>query len=287
MSRARAKSRASSVELREYCTVKCKLSGILAGGTPSPALQTLRTEAERAHAMTKMGTFFFKAFCLRDGGVPVVDHSTVTACLQQVSTRYPRGAKGKATELATRMGTFWNEEFSKIYPERVDAVGRSHLKATVADQMMDCLLTNATTHFQSRCRRFLVSRLGMDRREASTVVTDAFRGRWDLVKDLDATETLRRVLPSEPAKGSIRYDMKKSPSRYVEATYRLCVESEKRKAAEKVKEDKLATTTTTAARVQKKQKQNRKGDRDFCFAPLRTSCVPRNIKIDTGLHASS
>ena len=35
-------------------------------------------------------------------------------------------------------------------------------------------------------------------------------------------------------------------------------------------------------RRKKKDKNKKRGeDRDFCFAPLRTSCVPGHVKIDT------
>ena len=113
------------------------------------------------------------------------------ACLQQVSVRSPRGAKGKATDLAAKMETFWNERFSKVYPKKVDVVGKSRVTAAVAEQMADCILTNATTHFESRCRR-LCNLLGVDRKKALVCVENAFRERWDMVR-----ECLQRVMPSD------------------------------------------------------------------------------------------
>lgn len=63
-----------------------------------------------AHDLSKQGTMFFKAFCLSEGDLPpLVDHSVMVASLQQVSIRSPKGTKGKATELAAKMETFWNE----------------------------------------------------------------------------------------------------------------------------------------------------------------------------------
>ena len=175
--------------------------------------------------MTKLGTMFFKAFCLSEGDVPPVNHSTMLACLWQVSTRSTRGVKGKETELAAKMETFWKESFSKVYPNRVDAVGKSRVTAAVAEQMADCILTNATTHFESRCRRLCIL-LGVDRKMALSCIANAFRGRWDLV-DERVREPLHRAIPPDPAKGSVWYDMKTRQSAYVSATFRLCQERAK------------------------------------------------------------
>lgn len=39
--------------------------------------------------------------------------------------------------------------------------------------------------------------------------------------DEKARDALKRVHPGNPAKGSVRYDMRKNPSDYVAATHRL------------------------------------------------------------------
>ena len=63
---------------------------------------------------------------------------------------------------------------SKIYPDNLlNAVGRSLIKANVADQMTNCLLVNATTHFRARCTR-LRRVLGLDRTRAKICVGSAF-----------------------------------------------------------------------------------------------------------------
>ena len=49
------------------------------------------------------------------------------------------------------------------------------------------------------------------------------RGRWDLVDEV-ARVPLKRVLPLDSHKGSVFYDVKKRPSEYVGATYRLSLE---------------------------------------------------------------
>lgn len=74
-----------------------------------------------------------------------------------------------------------------------------------------------------RAGRRLCSCLGLDRKSCASSVSNAFRGKWKLVHEV-AREPLRRVLPPDPTKGCVLYDVKKRPSEYVAATYRLCVE---------------------------------------------------------------
>ena len=194
----------------QFCTVKCKLSSILSGGRAPPALDVFLREAVTAHEMTKQATAFFKAYCLCSNEVPPVCHSTMVACLQQVTTRSPKGSKGKESELSTKMEKFWKEKFCKIYPEKVNTIGKSLIKANIADQMTNCILTNATTHFRSRCTR-LCTVLGLNRTRSQICVSNAFKGKWQLV-DSEVKETLRRVIPTNPTKGCVIYDMKKRPS---------------------------------------------------------------------------
>ena len=252
------------VDILQFCSIKCKLSSVLLEEKASPFLGAIRETVKTAHHLSKQGTAFFKAFCLSEGDVPSpVDHSAMVACLQQVSIRSPKGAKGKATELSSKMETFWKERFSKVYPIKVDLVGKSRVTAAVAEQMADCILTNATTHFEYRCR-CLCSLLGVDLKKVSDCVANAFRGRWDFV-DERVREPLQRAVPSDPANGNVWYDMKKRPSAYVAATFRLC--QERKKA---LKEG--------SGHVEKRK---RRSERDFCFAPLRVSCTPKHLKIDT------
>ena len=142
----RTRSRAQPLQ---FCSIKCKLTSVLRSERASQFLDTIRRAVVTAHYMTKLGTMFFKAFCLSEGDVPPVNHSTMLSCLRQVSTRSTRGVKGKETELAAKMETFWKESFSKVYPNRVDAMGKSRVTAAVAEQMADWILTNATTQVQT------------------------------------------------------------------------------------------------------------------------------------------
>ncbi len=85
----------------------------------------------------------------------------------------PSGAKGKERDLALRMQAFWSQTFSNVFPDTIDMVGRSILKAIVADQMGVCILANATTHFASHCRKYCIH-LGVEKRDSSRVVADTF-----------------------------------------------------------------------------------------------------------------
>lgn len=70
--------------------------------------------------------------------------------------------------------------------------------------------------------------------------------------DEKARDALKRVHPGNPAKGSVRYDMRKNPSDYMAATHRLCLER--------------ASHLQTGERQEEKQSKKRE-TRDFCFAP--------------------
>ncbi len=82
-----------------FFSVKGKLSTFV-------PLSSVRGKIERevmiAHEATKLGLFFFKAFCLGRGKVPDVSHSTMVACLNQVTSKSNKGAKCKSEELGVR-----------------------------------------------------------------------------------------------------------------------------------------------------------------------------------------
>ena len=69
--------------------------------------------------------------------------------------------------------------------------------------------------------------------------------------------------------------MKRRPSEYVRATYLLVQEREK--AISRNEEKEVGREKAVSGDEEKKVKKGR----DFCFAPLRTSCVPRNLLVDT------
>ena len=127
--------------------------------------------------------------------------------------------------------------------EQVNIVGRSHVKARVIDQMLVCILNNATTHFASRCKKYCIH-LGVEKKDSARVVNDMFKGRWDLIPE-STRAPLRTILPERV---NIYLDLKTNPSKYVRATYRLSQAMQ---------------------------------DSDICFAPLRRSCIPRHVKLDT------
>ena len=79
----------------------------------------------------------------------------------------------------------------------------------IAENIADHLLTNATTHFMSRCKR-LCGLLGGDRRRTQACMDNAFQGRWDLV-DKVAREPQQRVIQLDSAKGFVNYNLKKRP----------------------------------------------------------------------------
>lgn len=124
------------------------------------------------------------------------------------------------------MRTFWIEKFCKIHSDKINLTGKSRLKAILAEQMCINILVDCKTHFRSRLFKLVVQLLGGGtgkRREASNVVASAFSGDWENIEPCLAN-TLRKVLPNEIEKGSVHYDLKKSPGKYVACTKRLCKE---------------------------------------------------------------
>ena len=233
------------------CVVKCRLSSILFGGRRSPAFEMLRKEVLRAHEMAKLGTFFFKAFCLSEKEVPPICHSTSIACLQQVTTRSTTGAKGKSA---------LEREIFQGLPRQSGS--RSMPKATVPESMTDCLLTNATTHFKSRCMR-LCGLLGVDRNRTANCVDNAFRGMWDLVDEVAREHDhsfgpSKRIRPLRPEEEALRVRCS-----HLQAVYRV----------------------TDGMNRQKEEKQKEEAVSEFCLAPLRTSCIPKHVKIHTEILA--
>ena len=91
-----------------------------------------------------------------------MSHSTMVACLNQVTSKCNKGAKCKSAGLGAEMQTYWKDVFSKIFLDRVDMVWRSRLKVIVADQMETLVLANATTHFWSRCVKTCIEQCGIE-----------------------------------------------------------------------------------------------------------------------------
>ena len=89
----------------------------------------------------------------------------------------------------------------QVYLHKVNGVGRSHIKKAVANQITECMPLHSP----------------VDRSKTVICVENAFRGGWELV-DEKARDVLKRILPSNPAKGSVRYHMQKKPSDYMAAT---------------------------------------------------------------------
>ena len=92
------------------------------------------------HEATKQGMLFFKAFCLLcekiGRPIPEPNFSVMMACLDQVCLRKGKGRKCKAEDIIEQMKDYREKVFCKIFPEKVDMSGKSHLKRHVADQML-------------------------------------------------------------------------------------------------------------------------------------------------------
>ncbi len=233
-----------------FCSAKSKLSGIV----PDIKIRSkLSSAVLKCHEAFKRGLFFYKAFCLhresRGLSVPAPSHSVFISCLDQLCERNNRGVQCKSTETLIQMREYGKEVFSTIYPEKLDMKGLSMMKSLVVEQMLSTVLTEVTTRFRSRCIKLCISLGAKNKREASNIVHSAFLGEWEEVVN-PYSDSLKRILPQSPAKNNITYDLKANPSKYLEATLRLCREL----GAEDCK---------------------------FSFCPTRSSCIPCHCKMDT------
>ena len=79
----------------------------------------------------------------------------VRHCINCVCSRDNKGPRPKDDSLGASTRTFWNKHFSRAYPDLLDGKGLSVLKELLAQQMIDCILTDAKTRFQSRLARLI------------------------------------------------------------------------------------------------------------------------------------
>ncbi len=70
--------------------------------------------------------------------------STMRQCLNQVCEKDARGAKLKDNSLQEEITVVWREMFCNIYPDLVNLRGRSLMKQLLANQMLNCILTDTS-----------------------------------------------------------------------------------------------------------------------------------------------
>ena len=85
--------------------------------------------------------------------MPEISVATMKQCINQVCSKDARGARNKDEGLGKRMTKFWKETFSKYHPNLLHGKGISHVKQLLADQMLECILTDVKTNFESRFRK--------------------------------------------------------------------------------------------------------------------------------------
>lgn len=185
-------------------------------------LSRLKDEVVLCHEVFKRTCFFLRLFCLSADEVPRVDLSLVKDCINIVSTRDPRGAKTKDNGMGEKLNSFWEDSFSKIYPNLLDSRGRQ----LIAEEILSNILVDMKTHFGSRLAKFASSLLSKTH-SASTAKSDASKfarramaGQWaSIPKDLE--KALRAIFPSDVER-CMAYDLKKHPEKYLDTTLKMC-----------------------------------------------------------------
>ena len=182
-----------------------------------------------------------------------------------MNSKGKKGKKPRDSKLSSKFEAFWSAEFFGTYPDKLPFEGLSRLKAILAEQMTSCVLVDTSTRLESRLSKLLQLHLQCadDTDSEETLGSTQARklkmkskilagipmnGKWDFIPS-ELTEVARRVLPSNPRKGSYCYDLKCNPSKYVDATYHICREMGE--------------------------------DCNFTFLQLRTCNVPCHVKFDT------
>ena len=127
-----------------FMTVKSKLNTVIARGednkTNPTILEKIKSVAITAHETYKRALFFLKAYCLHKDDVPKISISTMRLCINQVCKKHGKGKKNKEQSLLDDMTQFWEDEFKKIYPEKLEGIGMSYILQLLADQMLTLLL---------------------------------------------------------------------------------------------------------------------------------------------------
>ena len=111
-------------EKQTFFTIKCKLKSI---ASPKVCAELERTTVI-AHDIFKRASLFLRAYCLGENPFPSITVSTIRHCINCVCTRDKRGPKPKDDSLGASMRLFWNQNFSRAYPDVLDGKGIRVLK---------------------------------------------------------------------------------------------------------------------------------------------------------------
>ena len=190
----------------QFYTHKCKLRSVVKRSDITEKIE------ECVH---KRASFFLRYFCLSRGEVPELSITTMRHCLNTVSKKDPRGARVKGDELGEEMRLFYESKFSSIYPNRLGMIGKSMLKQLIANQMLENILTDVKTHFESRLLKVVFRILSEEdntsrmtsksavKREAARISNAVMRQDFDSVPD-EMRDRIRSAIPADNVLKNLR-----------------------------------------------------------------------------------
>lgn len=274
-------------KVEKYKTIKCSLKSII---KDENLIKQLNDEVLKVNEIVTRTYLFIKQYTLylrenKQALMDVTDFDFISMSMRTICINDKKGANMSDVnkKLLEKLGKFYDEEFSKIYTEKCNAVGLSQILNFTKMQMTTAYTNNIVMNYQKYLKSYLISMfLEKNKKEYEKIkdkntrkayvkniankvmvsISDIFCGRVSgTFGDMKSEEEYKELvitnkdkfLPSNidfSEKGLLN-DLEKNPTRYFEKMINMCTELEK----------------------------NNK--RLFACFPLRTSLVPSNIDLDT------
>ena len=226
---------------------------------------------------------------------PEVDSQFALYCIRTLGTRDKRGSQSKNTILLEELESFYDKEFKPyLGKEKFSLKKKTYLIPYLAIQIQTAFNNNLKEHFITRIRRFMNIKCPQDLFDDK--LDDKEKKKLFLkVKNSILLDKIEEKCPSEFKKWalgirkdhlpstyetSFSYDAKCNPSKYLSYTIKMNNEIEKMND-----QIDLQIAETKDENEIKQLQSNKK--RLFQPIPLRTSCVPGYITIDTNVILST
>jgi hypothetical protein len=203
----------------------------------------------RSNQFVTLGYEFLKLFILQtlenSQELPIINKAFVKRIFSLIGSGSKQGRKCKTVE-NDLVSIFYDEVFSKIYPNKLDSVHLSYVLTLASEEMVKCLETNLKTHFIKYINKYInviirypiVSQIKENKeklnKEQRKVLYNAINNEVKHIKDgviglLEIKEDnkyfsfiteLRALLPTDIQK-SIAYDIKVNPLKYLNVSIKM------------------------------------------------------------------
>jgi len=225
--------------------------------------------------------------------IPDVDKNFVLYCIRTLGTRDNRGRQVVDKALQLELNNFYDTEFQPLLDKpKFVLVNKTYLIPYLANQIQTGFNINIKEHFITRFRRFMnifqPELFDCDDEKAkkklwnqikNSVLLDKINDKCPLAYQAWANDIRMNYLPNIYEE-SFFYDAKCNPNKYLNYTIKM------NKKIEEMNDeiDKKILETNNEDKIKELQTNKKKL---FQPIPLRTSCVPSYITIDTSLILST